>query len=27
VPMAGATIGVTVVRPMFYDPEGSRLNG
>jgi sarcosine oxidase subunit alpha len=27
VPMADRTISAKVVAPMFYDPEGSRLNG
>jgi len=27
VPMPGQTITAKVVQPMFYDPEGSRLNG
>ena len=27
VPMPGRTIAAKVVRPLFYDPEGSRLNG
>ncbi|MFM5916040.1 MAG: 2Fe-2S iron-sulfur cluster-binding protein [Novosphingobium sp.] len=27
VPMPGRTIAAKVVKPLFYDPEGSRLNG
>lgn len=27
VPMPGRTITAKVCEPMFYDPEGSRLNG
>jgi sarcosine oxidase subunit alpha len=27
VPMPGRTISAEVVKPLFYDPEGSRLNG
>jgi sarcosine oxidase subunit alpha len=27
IPMPGRTITATVAKPMFYDPEGSRLNG
>jgi sarcosine oxidase subunit alpha len=27
IPMPGRTISATVVTPMFYDAEGSRLNG